>query len=41
MASVTPEEYLRLERAARDAHVTLPAVCELPLGDIYYQVEIE
>jgi len=26
----------------RDAHLTLPAVnCELPLGDVYYQVEIE
>ena len=26
----------------RDAHVTLPAVnCELPLADVYYQIEIE
>jgi len=36
------EHWIYTAAQGRDARVTLPAVnCELPLGDIYYQVEIE
>jgi Uma2 family endonuclease len=36
------EHWIYTAVQGRDAQVTLPAVhCELPLGDIYYQVEIE
>jgi len=36
------EHWIYTAVQGRDAHVTLPAVhCELPLADIYYQVEIE
>jgi Uma2 family endonuclease len=36
------EHWIYTTAQGRDAHVTLPAVhCDLPLGDIYYQVEIE
>lgn len=36
------EHWIYTAVQGRDAHVTLPALnCELPLGDIYYQVEIE
>ena len=36
------EHWIYTPVQGHDAHVTLPAVhCEIPLADVYYQVEIE